>query len=56
MSEPSPAPIGDDLDKAVDEALQSCGGDAGRAIRGLIAAQRIIEAQVSTGYVRRRLQ
>lgn len=56
MSAPSPAPIDDDLDKAVDEALQLCGGDARRAIRGLIAAQRIIEQQVSTGYVRRRLQ
>jgi hypothetical protein len=56
MSAPASAPRDDDLDAAVDEALQLCGGDARLAIRGLIAAQRIIERQVSTGYVRRRLQ
>ena len=56
MSKPSQKHLSDDLDAAVDEALRICGGDARRAIRGLIEAQRIIEAQVSTGYVRRRLQ
>mgnify|MGYP005997430453 CR=1 FL=1 len=56
MSAPSPDTTNDNLDAAVEEAMQLCGGDARRGIRGLIAAQRIIEAQVSTGYVRQRLQ
>ena len=56
---PSPAPAknpADDIEEAVEEALRLCGGDARKAIRGLILAQRIIETQVSNGYVRGKLQ
>ena len=57
MANPAPKPNPfDDLELAVDEALRICGGDARKAIRGLIEAQRIIENHVSAGYVRGRLQ
>lgn len=50
----------DEIDVAVAEAIQACGGDAREAVAALIRAQwamdREREATVSAGYVRRELR
>ncbi len=56
---PSPSPTGPD-DAIVAEVLAAAGGDARRAILGLVLGQRQLEAEavrsVSAGYVRRGLR
>lgn len=53
-------PLSDDLDKAVDDALRTCGGDPRVAIQALILGQRQLMEQMfastSAGYVRRGLR
>jgi hypothetical protein len=49
----------DAIEEQVDEAIEICGGDARKAVRGLILGQALIKSEiekaVSAGYVRRRL-
>jgi hypothetical protein len=59
--ESSPAPAAD-LERAADQAIAACGGDAREAVKALIVANAFLEAQiekltasVSTGYARGRL-
>lgn len=58
MGEAKRESVVDEIDVAVAEAIQACGGDMRAAIAGLIRAQwqmdREREATVSAGYVRRR--
>ncbi len=59
---PEPAaPAGGDLELAVDQAIEACGGDAREAVKALLVASGFLEAElnalrasVSTGYARGR--
>lgn len=59
MSEIRRQSVVEEIDIAVAEAIQACGGDAREAVAGLIRAQwemdRELEATVSAGYIRRRM-
>lgn len=59
MGEAKRESVVDEIDVAVAEAIQVCGGDMRAAIAGLIMAQwamdREREETVSAGYVRRRM-
>ncbi len=61
MSRPAEKTVpADDHDALVEEVLAAAGGDARRAIIGLVLGQRQLEAEaastVSAGYVRRELR
>ena len=53
------AAVQDAIEDQVDAAIEICGGDARKAVRGLILGQQMIRSEiaktVSAGYVRRRL-
>jgi hypothetical protein len=59
---PEPAaPSEGDLERAADEAIQTCGGDAREAVKALLVANGFLEAEldelrssVSAGYARGR--
>ncbi|KQT50705.1 hypothetical protein ASG43_05330 [Aureimonas sp. Leaf454] len=55
---PTPPTDLQSIEDEVDEAIAICGGDARRAVRGLILGQEQIRTDigrtVSAGYVRRR--
>jgi hypothetical protein len=56
---PNPQADADRLEAATDQAIAACGGDARNAVKALIVANELLEAQVrelqaavSIGYVR----
>ncbi|WP_316235303.1 MULTISPECIES: hypothetical protein [unclassified Bradyrhizobium] len=60
---PNPQPDADQLDAAADEAIAACGGDIRDALKALIVAYGLLEAEVkqlqtsvSNGYARGKLQ
>ncbi|MBB3952702.1 hypothetical protein [Aureimonas jatrophae] len=60
MATPERQSVIEEIDVAVAEAIQACGGDVHETIASLIRAQRAMDeerdAKISAGYERRRLR